>query len=70
MQRIRLTGDLSRFRRRLYLYATDWPGESPLQASYERVRDDPAWEVHVLESKHNVMRDVPEKLAAILLDVA
>ena len=70
MQRIRLTGDLSRFRRRVYLYATDWPGESPLRASYERVRDDPAWEVHVLESKHNFMRDVPEKLAAILLDVA
>lgn len=70
MQRSRLTGDLSRFRRRLYLYATDWPGESPLQASYERVRDDPAWEVHVLGSKHSFMRDVPEKLAAILLDVA
>lgn len=29
-----------------------------------------AWEMHALESKHNVMRDVPEKLAAILLDVA
>ena len=70
MQPIRLAADLSRFRRRVYLYATDWPGESPLRASYERVRDDATWEVHVLESKHNFMRDVPEKLAAILLDVA
>ncbi|TCK26701.1 alpha/beta fold hydrolase [Pseudonocardia endophytica] len=69
MQRIHLSGDLSRFRRRVYLYATEWPGESPMRASYERVRDDATWEVHVLSSAHNFMRDVPEKLAAILLDL-
>jgi pimeloyl-ACP methyl ester carboxylesterase len=67
LQRIRLRGDLSRFRKRVYLYAEDWPAGSPLEESYRRVRDDPSWEVHSLASKHNFMRDVPESLAAILL---
>jgi pimeloyl-ACP methyl ester carboxylesterase len=69
LQRIRLRGDLSRFRKRVYLYAEDWPAESPMEQSYQRVRQDPAWEVHALDSKHNLMRDVPEQLAAILLAV-
>ncbi len=70
LQRIRLTGDLSGFRKRVYLYAEDWPDGSPLERSYQRVRLDPAWEVHPLASKHNFMRDIPEELAAILLGVA
>ena len=70
LQRIRLAGDLSKFRRRVYLFAKDWPGESPMQTSWDRIRDDPTWEAHALDSKHNFMRDVPEQLAAILLDVS
>jgi pimeloyl-ACP methyl ester carboxylesterase len=69
LQRIRLSADLSRFRKRVYLYAKDWPAESPMERSYQRVRLDPAWEVHALDSKHNFMRDVPEQLASILLGV-
>jgi hypothetical protein len=56
--------------KRLYLYALQWPGESPLERSYQRVREDPAWEVHELDSAHNLMRDVPDELARILLSVA
>jgi hypothetical protein len=41
LQRIKLTGELGRFRRRDFVYALQWPGDSPLRASYERVRDDP-----------------------------
>jgi pimeloyl-ACP methyl ester carboxylesterase len=70
LQRIRLTGDLSGFRKRVYLYAEDWADGSPMEQSYQRVRRDPAWEVHSLASKHNSMRDIPEELAAILLGVA
>ena len=70
LQRVRLTGDLNRFRRREYAYALDWPGESPLQASYDRVRDDPNWTCHELDGKHNLMRDAPDDLLRILLDVA
>lgn len=70
MQRVRLSGDLRRFRKRVYVYALDWPGESPMAKSYDRVRDDPAWDCHEWDSKHNLMRDKPEELLRLLLDVA
>ena len=67
LQRLTLTGDLDRFRRRDYVVALGWPGESPLQANYDRVRDDPTWNVHELDGHHNLMRDNPEDLVRILL---
>ena len=70
LQPLRLTGDLNRFRARVFVYALDWPGESPLQRSYERVRDDPSWVVHELDAKHNLMRDAPEELLRIVLQAA
>jgi len=70
MQPIRLTCDLSRFRRRDYVYATQWQGESPFAATVERLRRDPSWAVHVLDSAHNLMRDKPTDLLRILLDAA
>lgn len=69
MQRIRLSGSLSRFRRRDYVYAKKWPGVSPLRATYERLRDDPEWTVHALDGGHNMMRDNPDDLVRILTDV-
>lgn len=70
LQPLRLTGDLTRFSQRVFVYALDWPGDSPLRPSYERVRDDPAWTVHELDGKHNLMRDRPEDLLRILRDVS
>ena len=70
LQRIALTGDLNRFRRRDFVYALKWPGDSPLRPSYERVRDDPSWITHELDGAHNLMRDSPEDLVRILLEVA
>lgn len=69
MQPLRLHRDHSRFRRTL-VYALDWPGESPMRPSYERVRDDPAWQIHLLDGKHDLMRDKPDELLRILLDAA
>jgi hypothetical protein len=37
--------------------------------SYERVRDDPTWTTHELDGKHNLMRDNPDDLPRILLEV-
>jgi pimeloyl-ACP methyl ester carboxylesterase len=68
MQPIRLTDDLSRFRRRVYVYATKWDGESPFAATFDRVRRDPSWTTHVLDGAHNLMRDNPDDLLRILLD--
>jgi pimeloyl-ACP methyl ester carboxylesterase len=70
LQRIRLTGDLGRLRRRDYVYATVWEGQSPFAPTYQRLREDPLWTVHALESRHNVMRDAPGELLKILLDTA
>ena len=68
LQRVRLTGDLTRFRRRDYVYATVWDGRSPFTPTYERLRDDPLWTVHALDSRHNVLRDAAEELLEILLE--
>ena len=70
LQPIRLAGDLNTFRRRDFVYALQWPGDSPLRPSYERVRDDPNWTTHELDGAHNLMRDNPDDLLRILLDVA
>jgi pimeloyl-ACP methyl ester carboxylesterase len=70
MQPIRLSGGLSRFRRRVYVYATKWEDESPFTPTYERVRHDPTWTTHALDGAHNLMRDNPDELLRILLDAA
>ncbi|OKH64372.1 esterase [Mycobacterium sp. SWH-M5] len=70
LQPLRLGVDLNRFRRREFVYALDWPGESPMRTCYDRVRDDPNWGCHELDAKHNLMRDAPEAVLRILVDVA
>lgn len=67
LQKLRLCSDLDRLRQRTYVYALDWPGDSPMRLSYDRVRDDPAWIAHELDGKHNLMRDRPDELLDILL---
>ena len=52
------------------VYALKWPGDSPTRPSYERVREDPSWTTHELDGAHNLMRDNPDDLLRILLDVA
>jgi pimeloyl-ACP methyl ester carboxylesterase len=66
LQRIRLTGDATGFRRD-YVYAKIWDGESPFTPTYLRLRDNPQWTVHELESRHNVLRDGTADLLKILL---
>ncbi|MBB4685827.1 alpha/beta fold hydrolase [Amycolatopsis jiangsuensis] len=67
LQTIRLEGDLSRFRRRDYVYAKIWDGGSPFEPTYCTLRDDPHWNVHELDSRHDLMRDAPRELLRILL---
>ncbi|GAA3544411.1 alpha/beta fold hydrolase [Amycolatopsis ultiminotia] len=67
LQTIRLDGDLSRFRRRDYVYAKVWDGGSPFEPTHRKLRDDPQWNVHELDSKHDLMRDAPDELLRILL---
>ncbi|MFQ6329485.1 alpha/beta fold hydrolase [Nocardia sp. CWNU-33] len=66
LQSIRLTGNIAA-RRRDYVYAASWDGQSPFTGFYERLRADARWQTHALDSKHNIMRDAPDGLLAILL---
>ncbi|WP_431898604.1 alpha/beta fold hydrolase [Nonomuraea sp. bgisy101] len=68
LQPIQLSDDLGRFRRRDYVYAAGWAGESPFTPVYQRLRDDPTWTTHALDSRHNLMRDAPDELLKILLN--
>jgi pimeloyl-ACP methyl ester carboxylesterase len=70
LQRVRLSGDLGRFRRRDYIYAKQWDGESPFSATYQRLREDPLWTVHEFDTRHNVMRDHADELLKVLLESA
>ncbi|GAA2642185.1 alpha/beta fold hydrolase [Dactylosporangium fulvum] len=70
LQPLRLAGDLAHLRRRDYLYAAGWEGQSPFTPVYRRLRDDPSWTTHALAGGHNLMRDTPQELLKILLDVA
>nr|WP_324198455.1 alpha/beta hydrolase [Nocardia beijingensis] len=70
LQPLTLTGDLGHIRRRDYIYAAGWDTPSPFTATYQRLRDDARWTTHALTGGHNLMRDAPEDLLRILLEVA
>ncbi|WP_336213824.1 alpha/beta fold hydrolase [Nonomuraea sp. LPB2021202275-12-8] len=70
LQPLRLATDLTHIRRRDYVYAAGWDGDSPFTPVYQRLLADPSWRTHALDSGHNLMRDAPEKLLEILLRAA
>jgi pimeloyl-ACP methyl ester carboxylesterase len=70
LQSIRLDADLSRFRRRDYVFARRWEGESPFAPTYERLLADPQWTVHELDCGHDVVGGAPDDVLRILLDAA
>ncbi|MFI7072602.1 alpha/beta fold hydrolase [Micromonospora sediminicola] len=70
LQPLRLTGELAHIGRRDYVYAAGWADQSPFTATYQRLSAEPGWTTHALPGGHNLMRDTPDELAKILLDVA
>ncbi|MET9022316.1 alpha/beta fold hydrolase [Actinopolymorpha sp. NPDC004070] len=70
LQPLRLTGDLGHIRRRDYVYAAGWADQSPFTHVYQRLSGDPGWTTHRLAAGHNLMRDAPDELSSILVDVA
>jgi pimeloyl-ACP methyl ester carboxylesterase len=69
LQPLQLTSDLAHIRRRVYVYAAGWDGESPFTPFYHRLREDPSWTTYALDSRHNLMRDAPKDLLKILREV-
>ena len=54
---------------RLFVYATGWSA-TPFAAQYERLRDDPAWQVHTLACGHDVIKEKPDEVFDILMGLA
>jgi pimeloyl-ACP methyl ester carboxylesterase len=69
LQPLQLTSDLAHIRRRVYVYAAGWDGESPFTPFYHRLREDPSWTAYALDSRPNLMRDAPKDLLKILREV-
>ncbi len=64
VQSIKLTGS-SPTVNRTYISGGDWPG-TPFTELTERLRNDPAWQVHEIPVGHNIARRDPSSLAAAL----
>jgi pimeloyl-ACP methyl ester carboxylesterase len=68
-QRIRLTGALNKVARRLYIRAAGYPS-AVYDTITERLRADSAWWVHTVPCGHDVMIDMPDALAKLLMEAA
>lgn len=65
VQGVTLHGNAWPALRRTYISGGDWTG-SPFVELTERLRKDPAWEVHEIPVGHNIARRDPQGLATIL----
>ncbi len=71
MQRSRLTGAWREVTDRHYVAAVspEWLPQSPFVDVTARLHADPSWTVHDLDVTHNVLRDGPDALLAVLTGV-
>ena len=66
---IRLTGARDRVPKKTYVRAKGY--ENPnFEAYYAKVKSDPSWRTYEMPCGHEVMIDMPERTAEILLEVA
>ena len=68
-QPIKLTGARDRIAKKSYIRAKGYPSPS-FDAAHERARSDASWRHYEVPCGHDVMVDMPERLAEILLEVA
>jgi pimeloyl-ACP methyl ester carboxylesterase len=69
LDKIALTGARDRIAKKAYVRAQHYPNPG-FDAAYARLQSDPAWRVYTLPCGHDVMVDMPERLAEILEEVA
>jgi pimeloyl-ACP methyl ester carboxylesterase len=68
LQPIRLTGARDRVARKTYIRARGYPHKI-FDANLERCKADPTWRTYEVPCGHDVMVDMPERLAEILVEV-
>lgn len=69
LQAVRLSGAHRQVPRRTLVHLSGWP-ETPFTAQYQRLSEDPDWQVHVIECGHNVMAERPDELVRVLTDAS
>lgn len=69
LQPIKLTGARERILKKTYIRATTLASPS-YEKPYQQLKTNPAWRTFELPSGHDVMVDMPDRLAEILLNVA
>jgi len=69
IDKVTLTGARERVPRKAYIRAADYPNPA-FDAAFARLKSDPAWRAYEVPCGHDVMVDMPERLAEILLEVA
>jgi len=66
LEGVRLKGDHLKVKKRMFIMAiwvTEFP--SPFRQFYDRLKDDPAWVIHTIESGHDVMLNDPQAFVKI-----
>jgi pimeloyl-ACP methyl ester carboxylesterase len=69
MQPIRLTGAREKVAKKTYIRAPRYPQPS-FEKAYTAKKVDPSWRTYEVPCGHDVMVDMPQRLAEILLEVA
>ena len=69
MQASTLTGAWRSLPGKHYVEAAGWPGESPMAAMTARARADEQFTVHTWDTTHNVIRDGPDRVLALIADL-
>ena len=66
LQRISLTGAWKTVPRKVYVYCDGW-SPSPFGALHDRLNADPGWTARTAPCGHDMMIDMPDELADMLL---
>lgn len=66
-QRVRLTGAHKSVARNMYILAEGYK-QSPLRRFHDQVKGRPGWSAHVVPCGHDIMIDMPDRLAELLLE--
>ena len=69
LEGVRFTGMEAQIARRIYVFATGWE-PTPFGRFRDRVKADPAWELHEADASHFVMGDQPQLVLGILAGCA
>ena len=69
LQPIKMTGARDRVAKKTYILAADYNSPA-FTAYYEKLNNDPNWQVYSLPCQHDVMIEMPDELAKILIEVA